>query len=344
MALSRKRHGFTLIELLVVIAIIAILAAILFPVFARAREAARRANCISNVKQLCLAVLMYANDWNEFMPACVPGTSNNNGAAHPVNAYIQGICGTSAGCLGGDNWDLCAGAGQWKLADMAAPYVKNDGLFVCPTLKQVVSRGMAYGIDNKAGGKTDSSADTFDDKDGSYLWLCGHTTAPQDVITTPWPCPAPPCTGVLGAMENLCAYEENIFYAIMLVGKIFGVVHPAAVSDYYFPCSQPLGRFSDAGSVPVIACDSFGAHEGYDDSVIQCRVYAPELRAIILTIDPGYCQDCIDDGAFRDMSDCLTGGAWPMAVPMGFADGHVKYIKGDFYYIIGTIVRPLGVW
>ncbi len=60
-----KDKGFTLIELLVVIAIIAILAAILFPVFARAREKARQSSCLSNVKQIALGVLMYAQDYDE---------------------------------------------------------------------------------------------------------------------------------------------------------------------------------------------------------------------------------------------------------------------------------------
>jgi len=63
-----KRHGFTLIELLVVIAIIAILAAILFPVFAQAREKARSASCLSNVKQLSLGIMMYVQDNDEMMP------------------------------------------------------------------------------------------------------------------------------------------------------------------------------------------------------------------------------------------------------------------------------------
>jgi prepilin-type N-terminal cleavage/methylation domain-containing protein/prepilin-type processing-associated H-X9-DG protein len=63
--MPRFRSGFTLIELLVVIAIIAILAAILFPVFARAREKARQTSCLSNEKQLALAILMYAQDYDE---------------------------------------------------------------------------------------------------------------------------------------------------------------------------------------------------------------------------------------------------------------------------------------
>jgi prepilin-type N-terminal cleavage/methylation domain-containing protein/prepilin-type processing-associated H-X9-DG protein len=63
-----RRTGFTLIELLVVIAIIAILAAILFPVFAKAREKARQISCLSNLRQLTLGILMYAQDYDETMP------------------------------------------------------------------------------------------------------------------------------------------------------------------------------------------------------------------------------------------------------------------------------------
>ena len=67
---SEKSRGFTLIELLVVIAIIAILAAILFPVFAQARESARQVSCLSNVKQMSLGIMMYVQDYDEkFCPS-----------------------------------------------------------------------------------------------------------------------------------------------------------------------------------------------------------------------------------------------------------------------------------
>ena len=68
MLMRRQKRGFTLIELLVVIAIIAILAAILFPVFSRARESARKTACLSNMKQIGTALMMYCQDWDEAFP------------------------------------------------------------------------------------------------------------------------------------------------------------------------------------------------------------------------------------------------------------------------------------
>lgn len=102
--------GFTLIELLVVIAIIAILAAILFPVFAQAREAARKASCQSNLKQLATACIMYANDYDNNM---VTG----GGGCH----------GSPAGC---SNTNPIPGL-QWQW--VVQPYVKNWGLYICPS-------------------------------------------------------------------------------------------------------------------------------------------------------------------------------------------------------------------
>src|SRR2546425_6474218 len=66
----QRRTGFTLIELLVVIAIIAILAPILFPVFAQARDKARQAACLSNLRQICTGLAMYVQDYDERLPNC----------------------------------------------------------------------------------------------------------------------------------------------------------------------------------------------------------------------------------------------------------------------------------
>jgi prepilin-type N-terminal cleavage/methylation domain-containing protein/prepilin-type processing-associated H-X9-DG protein len=84
----RKKYGFTLIELLVVIAIIAILAAILFPVFAQARDKARQATCLSNLKQLGLAFLMYAVDYDDTLP-CPGGGTNIQSGGSPQTGWIQ---------------------------------------------------------------------------------------------------------------------------------------------------------------------------------------------------------------------------------------------------------------
>ena len=102
--ISRKYlHGFTLIELLVVIAIIAILAAILFPVFARARENARRAACQSNLKQISLGIIQYAQDYDERLPTSADGSSGNisDGVTGVWNPYNN---------FGSDTVDFCDGA------------------------------------------------------------------------------------------------------------------------------------------------------------------------------------------------------------------------------------------
>jgi prepilin-type N-terminal cleavage/methylation domain-containing protein len=94
---NRCINGFTLIELLVVIAIISILAAILFPVFAQAREKARQITCVSNVKQIMLAYLQYQQDYDEASPIAFngtymygPGDKQYNFSLDPNGNYIGG--------------------------------------------------------------------------------------------------------------------------------------------------------------------------------------------------------------------------------------------------------------
>jgi prepilin-type N-terminal cleavage/methylation domain-containing protein/prepilin-type processing-associated H-X9-DG protein len=114
-----RKSGFTLIELLVVIAIIALLAAILFPVFARARENARRASCQSNMKQLALGVMQYAQDYDDRLAPASP-------------------------CGNGDPYNT------WSAFQ---PYLKSDQILSCPSEKKSVAPPQ-YGFPRNA----DSSA------------------------------------------------------------------------------------------------------------------------------------------------------------------------------------------
>lgn len=108
-----RRRGFTLIELLVVIAIIAILAAILFPVFAKAREKARQSSCVSNLKQVGLGILQYVQDYDEIMPRTQPAL----GA--PMSFYAFPGTGATGGSLWGNS---------------IQSYIKNSQIYACPSL------------------------------------------------------------------------------------------------------------------------------------------------------------------------------------------------------------------
>lgn len=125
-SVRRRQGGFTLIELLVVIAIIAILAAILFPVFAQAREKARSASCLSNQKQVALAFMMYSQDYDETYPLAI--------AQDPVTKATL--------------W--------WE--DLVRPYIKGGnvgGILTCPSAS---SRAYAYSMNTALAGRSQASA------------------------------------------------------------------------------------------------------------------------------------------------------------------------------------------
>jgi prepilin-type N-terminal cleavage/methylation domain-containing protein/prepilin-type processing-associated H-X9-DG protein len=131
-SVKRRANGFTLIELLVVIAIIAILAAILFPVFAQAREKARRASCVSNLKQIGLGMMQYSQDYDETMP---------------IAAYNM--------------WNRQT----TKWMDIIQPYVKSTQLFDCPSVARSGGGGNAGPYVFPA-----TSRDANNDQFGSYLY------------------------------------------------------------------------------------------------------------------------------------------------------------------------------
>ena len=126
--------GFTLIELLVVIAIIAILAAILFPVFAQARESARKSSCLSNQKQIGVGFMMYVQDNDERLPCVVdgPGGLNQPGgwvyySRFPANTTPK-------------SFDVTKGS--------LFPYVKNAQVYICPSDTQGAASGDSYAVNS----------------------------------------------------------------------------------------------------------------------------------------------------------------------------------------------------
>jgi len=122
------RRGFTLIELLVVIAIIAFLAAILFPVFAKAREKARQSSCLSNVKQMCVAVLSYAQDYDEGLPTS-------------YNPFVPTTC---------DQW-----------YETLQPYMKSTQIHRCPSVSANWATSYGWNCDYLGYGSSSSCTYIF---------------------------------------------------------------------------------------------------------------------------------------------------------------------------------------
>jgi prepilin-type N-terminal cleavage/methylation domain-containing protein/prepilin-type processing-associated H-X9-DG protein len=153
MSVRPTRSAFTLIELLVVIAIIAILAAILFPVFAQAREKARATSCVSNLKQMSTSLLMYSQDYDEYL--CPDELPAQRPAPHPQNMV----------------WD-----------ELIQPYAKNVQIFACPdwpmtTNDTTTGRKLSYGMNYRL-----TEYDPANRDDAPSMW---YGYEPISVLRTP---------------------------------------------------------------------------------------------------------------------------------------------------------------
>jgi prepilin-type N-terminal cleavage/methylation domain-containing protein len=166
---THKERGFTLIELLVVIAIIAILAAILFPVFARARESARRSGCLSNMKQVTTGILMYTQDYDEVLPFSQDGDIGNY-ATSPKAVWINATM----------------------------PYVKNKQVWYCPSAK----------IHRSAPPKGDSDSNYYYNGHASGKALAAVTQPAESILFMEWAYRTAN-TGLRPYPKDVCGLEKR---------------------------------------------------------------------------------------------------------------------------------------
>ncbi|HIE53222.1 MAG TPA: DUF1559 domain-containing protein [Armatimonadetes bacterium] len=171
MCLTKSGSGFTLIELLVVIAIIAILAAILFPVFAKAREKARQASCASNLRQLGTACAMYREDYDGVNVDWAYGAGLGGGRYRILYAWASY-----------DDYvdPPTSPPGEHYVPGAVTPYVRNEQIFRCPSRPR---QQLAYTLNHANYGNTlpaftnpcGQPDAAFADPAGT-LWLFEHTT------------------------------------------------------------------------------------------------------------------------------------------------------------------------
>jgi prepilin-type N-terminal cleavage/methylation domain-containing protein/prepilin-type processing-associated H-X9-DG protein len=158
----KRKPAFTLIELLVGIAIISILAALLFPVFARAREKARQASCLSDEKQIAAAVLMYMSDYDETLPFVLDWSANMT-VAWGANIGDDGKRPVVAGVTGQEP--------PFQLVTVVAPYIKNDSVWYCPSVgPSYVWQAAVNDGAWKRGAKMHDQGTTY-----AYNYLAGRT-------------------------------------------------------------------------------------------------------------------------------------------------------------------------
>jgi prepilin-type N-terminal cleavage/methylation domain-containing protein len=215
---NSRRRGFTLIELLVVIAIIAILAAILFPVFARAREQARKTTCLSNLKQMGTSMLMYVQDYDETYPWLMQdGRNNNNTTGLSQNMIVVPS-------------PVLNGVRGLFMDYTLQPYVKNLGIFNCPTLQP--SRPVL-----------DASGLPLNQY-GSYGYSYGGIGAAPSPRMTPL----------------------ELF--LRVVGPSLGPPYNDNNPQNHFIAGQSLAAIGRPADVVMMFCNSYGAHAAVRDAQV----------------------------------------------------------------------------
>ena len=304
--MSRRRKGFTLIELLVVIAIIGILAAMVFPVFARARESARKAVCLSNVKNIALAFQMYFADNNDQMPP----EEQRREALDYFN-----------GAPGGKTWDPdedgdCHRARQsnpyLRVPVILDEYIKNRDVWRCPSSKVEGGAGGIIPIQDWLG--------FMQDNEGS--WGTGHDLIPCGVL---WP------SGWGGSVTDTILQEKVATGADKGFVQSIGTLY--AAGQKMVEVNDPVNNVicCDAG----VITDDFSAETlAYPDlCMLGCSDTCSGADWEICAdsgADCGLYNQAPNNGAFLKNPELVKPFARHLGgVNLGFWDGHASWINSQ---------------
>jgi prepilin-type N-terminal cleavage/methylation domain-containing protein/prepilin-type processing-associated H-X9-DG protein len=292
------RKGFTLIELLVVIAIIAILAAILFPVFAQARAKAKQTSCLSNMKQIGLGLMMYAEDYDQTLPS----------------SYYY---------LNGAN----SGGGYMHWSGMIMPYVKNEKIFVCP---ESPFGGFAPTCYGPAGTNTgcDAGYNGVDEAHGPGPAFQVSYKDANDVQADRM-CYTP--NELLMPRKKYWAVPQNV----VKLGTLQAPAEEIIVGEYTFEVNRLIDSSPTGGAGAIKSHRPFSAvtiggggyfdGESYDPSwdIDAVSVQAAEAQFEQLRNDPGTTAQDIS----ADHIVYLEPGAHNGGANYAYADGHAKWLK-----------------
>jgi len=324
----RKRRGFTLIELLVVIAIIGILAAMVFPVFARARESARKAVCLSNVKNIALAIQMYLADNNDTLPPTEHRQEVidffNTAPGNSDQAEVDdGVCGNLGDSAGTDANPYL----RWPV--IFDEYIKNRDVWSCPSAKLEKGAGwivpgpdwLGY-LQATAGGWPSNGAGDWIGGPCEVAWPPGWGGSVTDSILQDQI-----------ALDNVAGiFADKVFRQSIATNGGAADVKLVSVQDpvHYVICGDGGAQTASMGlgnaAFPDICC-------------LECSGlgWTPDWEECAADMTDGGCYECmllhangdgsmVTDSTLRKPYARHLGG-----VNTGFLDGHASWMLSDLY-------------